>query len=500
MNQQRALFYNFTIDNTLGNEEKLLDQVDTPYTEMLPKASDYNVSVIKFTLPNEAETFLIEDNSYSVQISFRTPTQLNQINAYDRVSRTESMSLRSVFKIRSISDFLENLNRALIRCHGFLLDAMSLEHPCPYTAPGAPQVRVLSSTATIAEVHRILPISLPQLERTLRYSRIKVFLQILSCSRPEPQMIQVYLVNHAGVSVCLTGGKKLVVNQQYEFTDASMLRQPDIMSTPGAFQPIEPFSKILTSNDVGSSSQDWVLVFRTAGQFNYNILYSVQLSQSPVFSYNSEAPSALISASPSYFPYIAPAFQFNPETKQVSMILQDRQDMSSYTVGFSPRLYDAMPFDGVLVNGFYELSIPQAAFLSNGDPALPDYIETEPKFFKSFTYPSPYPSLVYRLLDINTIIISTGLAVAAEQESSTNARTLMTLDVSGSDFFNNLYQFVSNQLSTRTYPLLSDEPLRQIGMSVSYKYRSSNKVERAYLPPRTLFSMLLKFTPNGVMF
>ena len=154
-----------------------------------------------------------------------------------------------------------------------------------------------------------------------------------------------------------------------------------------------------------------------------------------------------------------------------------------------------MPFDGFLNGTHYTLRIPQAAYLPNTDPAYPDPLSGS--MYKSFVYPSPYPNLVFRLLDINTIIIGSTLAVAAEQEAQTNSKTLMSLDVTGSDFSNNLYQFVSNQLSTRVYQLLFDGPLTEIGIQVYYRYRSTNRLERAYLPPRTMFSMLLKFTPNS---
>ena len=499
MNQQRPLFYNFTIDNTKGNDDLLLDQLDKPYTEMLPKASDYNVSIIKFTLPNEAETFIIDDDSYTVRLGMRKPSQENpnQVKTMNNYTYVESMTKRDEFKIRSVADFLENLNRTLIRAH---LSLMVYLHTIPelvnepITDYGT-HPTIANYTATFEQFDPVGGrrfFGIPGFKRQVRYSGIVVRLTITSLGfgNGGPRFVQAWLSNNAGVTVALTGNRLMSPYIEYIFTDASLNTQVPDLPLPTTCQPLEPFSKILTSNETGTS--DWSVYIEHSDQINITV--KIRLYESPKWqSFPRELGDT--TGHQCFMPYVPPAFKYDEQTHQVSMILQDRQSLSSYSIGFSPRLYDCMPFDGFLNGTHYTLRIPQAAYLPNTDPAYPDPLSGS--MYKSFVYPSPYPNLVFRLLDINTIIIGSTLAVAAEQEAQTNSKTLMSLDVTGSDFSNNLYQFVSNQLSTRVYQLLFDGPLTEIGIQVYYRYRSTNRLERAYLPPRTMFSMLLKFTPNS---
>jgi hypothetical protein len=72
----------------------------------------------------------------------------------------------------------------------------------------------------------------------------------------------------------------------------------------------------------------------------------------------------------------------------------------------------------------------------------------------------------------------------------------MSLDISSTDLNSSFFEFVNNSIASRSYQLLSDLPLRQIGISVFLKYRSTGAIVPAKLPPFTTFSMLLKFIPN----
>ena len=270
MNQQRALFYNFTIDNTLGNEEKLLDQLDTPYTEMLPKASDYNVSIIKFTLPNEAETFLIDDDSYSIKLGFfktvSTPLTIGT-SRLENISVTRALTPRSQYKIRSIAEFLENLNRTIIAAHRDLLlavysvfdhetDGISVDFPV-VGIPGSPVVRICTVTTGFITGPNSTNLSVPSNERANRLSSIKVSLTI-NPAADGGFHIRFWLVNSAGVSVALTAGRNYVKGKTYTFIDGTLNTQQADLPIPDICQPLEPFSKILTSNDTGTA--DWKIV------------------------------------------------------------------------------------------------------------------------------------------------------------------------------------------------------------------------------------------------
>jgi hypothetical protein len=505
-----SVFYNFALTND-SDIAIPVDKTDTPYTEMLPKASDYGVSVIKFTLPNEAETFRILDSSYRVALSAPIP-----MNPLSFATFEVPMATRDEFQIKCIADFLENLNRTLIECHNGLikqisttLGTMTQVNPVPsvsslITADAdfrATQTVTLNFGSTIPKATRM-----SFLECGFRISVPNDGLNVT------PPYLTCFLVSPAGVSITLTANRKLAFGGTstpfYNFSDEVLLQSTTTFdSLPFNNAPLEPFSKLLTNNDSSSSSTgDWRMVFQFTSIYTtptasstcrrFTLEARVNHIASPAYSTGATGVSALTT---SRFPYIAPAFSFDQSTKSISMIFQDRAPLAGYNVLFSPKLYNIMPFPGKIITvgsvTGYAISIPQSAYTANTNPPLPDTLDGT--FYKSSIYPAPNPNDSYKLLDIRTVIIKTNLMTQAEQESTTNQRILMSLDVTGSDYFSNLYQFSSNNINTRTYQILDDLPLTRLGISVFFKYRTTGELVQAYLPPHTTFTILLKFSPKG---
>jgi hypothetical protein len=503
-----SVFYNFSLSND-SDVEIAVDKTDTPYTEMLPKASNYGVSVIKFTLPNEAETFRITDNSYVVGLA--APVPLNPM-AFATVQ--VPMPTRDLFKIKCIADFLECLNRTLIRAHNSLINQISATLSTLPTNP-VPRVNSLLTTDANFITTQEVTLTFSSIPKDVRMSFLECGFRIRSPNdggNVVPPVFTCFLVSPEGVSVTLTANRQIqfvgATDAEYVFTDEEFLRNTTALDPlPFTSAPLEPFSKLLTNNDsTASSAGNWKMVFQLTSVYTATTVSSVcrrftldgriSYIASPAYSTGSLGVSKL---SKSRFPYLAPAFAFDQSSKSISMIFQDRMPLSGYSVLFSPKLYNIMPFPGKLVTvgavTGYDIIIPQSAYTSNTNPALPDTLDGA--LYRSSIYPSPNPNESYKLLDVRTVIIRTNLTTRAEQENDTNQRILMSLDVTGSDYFSNLYQFSSNNINTRTYQMTDDSPLTRIGISVFYKYRSSGELVQAFLPPHTTFTILLKFIPNG---
>ena len=507
----QSVFYNFFITND-GDVEIPVDKTDTPYTELLPKASNYGVSVIKFTLPNEAETFRIVDTSYNVTLLAPLP-----FATIKRVEFTTPMPTRDQFKIRCIADFLECLNRTLIKTHNSLLIRISTLFPS--NVPRFTPTNILTANFATNQIATVT-FSDAQVPRASRYSYLECGFRISTTAFPRPAApnLQVFLVNPAGVSINLTANRQLAFdetgNTYYRFSDAVLLQDVDTLDPlPLVSAPLEPFSKLLTSNETSTTGL-WSMVFQystiytgttpsTALQFAMQAF--IDCIASPAYS---TGVPVVANDSSSYYPYIAPAFSFDNSSKTVSMILQDRTPVSGYSMLMSPKLFRVMPFPGKLVTvpvvntplpdytiTQYLITIPQSAYSANTEPAIPDTFKGT--LYRASIYPAPNPNDSYKLLDIRTVIIKTNLMTQAEQENTTNSRILMSLDVTGSDYFSNLYQFASNNVNTRTYHILDDGPLTRLGISVFYKYRTTGELVQAMLPPNTTFTLLLKFSPNG---
>ena len=148
-----------------------------------------------------------------------------------------------------------------------------------------------------------------------------------------------------------------------------------------------------------------------------------------------------------------------------------------------------MPFSGERQSdGNYVLSIPQ------------DVLSETPGTLKINLYEGSDIFSTYKIIDLQSIILKTTLPVSGEYESSSVDRVLMSLDISSTDLNSSYFEFVNNSIASRSYQMLSDLPLRQIGISVFLKYRSTGLIVPARLPPYTTFSMLLKFIPNNENF
>jgi hypothetical protein len=476
-----AQYYNLSLTNSNDTEIDLQITDDT-YVPILKKASDYKVSVLKFSFPSENPTFIIDnDNDYKLKFSMNTYL----LGSYGSLSQEYSLFKSADFNIGNINDFLENFNRTSILAHRDLLNQLCNR----YTS-----VDMLNNTFPINSMKTVNVNSnySPEFnfkEFTLDFST-GIAVDMMVCSieadfsfgvvNGDNVFVEIELIDALGNSMTIMSNKRLKKFQRVYFTDGSINSQSttSILDKTN-YQPLEPFSKLIIQAD-HSQRGNWKL---RVHNHHVGLLSTVQIDAnikvmfSPI--YNSP-----FNTTDLRYPKIAPALHYNQQSKTISLLYDEQIHRSAFTIELSKKLYNILPFEGVRQsNGNYVLQIPQE-------------ILTNTKIARIISYETTDIFSTYKLIDISTIILKTNLPVSGEYSSNTTDRILMSLDVSASDLNSSVFEFVNNSIASRSYQLISDLPLQQIGVSVFLKYRSTGKVIPAKLPPFTTFQMLLKFIPN----
>jgi hypothetical protein len=270
---------------------------------------------------------------------------------------------------------------------------------------------------------------------------------------------------------------KIFDGQTVVFSDGSINSQTLTLPLVD-YIPEEPFNKLIR-DATDSSRGNWTLTIVNRAQlidYNYNV--SVKLMFSPKV-------NLPFQSSDIYYPRISHGLFYDQAKKSVSLLYDENIHLSGFNISLTPKLYNILPFSGIRQSdGNYRLQIPQ------------DVLSETPKILKINSYESSDIFSTYKMIDLQSIILKTTLPAAGEYSDDTIDRVLMSLDISSTDLNSSYFEFVNNTSSSRNYQLLSDLPLRQIGISVFLKYRSTGLVVPAKLPPYTTFSMLLKFIPN----
>ena len=485
--QNIAQYYNLHLTNNSQDSINLAVQDDV-FVPILDKASDYRVSVLKFSFPSENETFIIEDPS-EYQIIY----SMNIYNESDNELKTVSYPLfgRNSFKITSINDLIENFNRTSIRCHRDLLNVITDILGTKNQQTGVVSktfkktvfVNGTSSNASPTQTVRTLDFStdvapdamLASIEVVASFSRVSSPGVI-----PYPICLSMTLTDNLGNSV-LVFANKIFNGQTVVFSDGSINQQTSELPFVD-YVPSEPFNKIIRDANV-SSRGNWTLTMINRSQgidYNYNV--SVKLMFSPKVDLPFQSTDI-------FYPRIAPGCVYDQDKKSVSLLYDENIHQSAFSIALSKKLYNIMPFSGERQSsGNYVLSIPQ------------DVLSGVPKTLKINSYEGSDIFSTYKMIDLQSIILKTTLPCAGEYESTSVDRILMSLDISSSDLNSSYFEFVNNSIASRSYQMLSDLSLRQVGISVFLKYRSTGLVVPARLPPFTTFSMLLKFIPNSENF
>ena len=143
-------------------------------------------------------------------------------------------------------------------------------------------------------------------------------------------------------------------------------------------------------------------------------------------------------------------------------------------------MYQIMGFKGYKVNNYYLLDIPQTANMEDTTLSI-------------ITYQQPSPT-AYKLMDISEIVIeSSTLPILGEANNIDGAPIIQSINTSSTDINPSIFEFYSNDIESRTYALVSDQPINNVNIQVFVRYSQDNSLRPVLLSPYSRFSMLLKF-------
>ncbi len=459
-----SIYYNFSLTNQ-SSSRTLLDHNDTRRDSILDKASNYELSIVKFNLPSgEIDTFLINnDTDYAITYSCLANDNTN--TNYQIVTFTQPMYQSKVSSMRSIQDFIENYNRSSLLCFKGLLSQLNSYYGnvITKTATGTS-----SNVGTTASVDLSFDFSTGITPANLFCSYITVTANIYGTATKQNMEFQ--LIDPNGISCILSAGKQYG-NASITYEDGSIYNQNSVTTlTQSSYQPMETMAKF--SQSTTTQKGTWKLRV-----FNKNS------STSPVFNFTYNV-SVTISFSPftttMYFPRVSPILNLTDDT--ISFVYDDNLPRSGFQLGVSGRLYSILTFPGTTVdNLLYTLKLPQTRIANSGTLSL-------------INYPQPLPS-AFKMIDLCEVQIRSGnLPVEAEQSALDKQAILSSIDVDVSDLNNSVFQYFNQNPSERAYSLNRTTQLNEINLNVFVRYRSTNVTTPVYLPAYTTFNCLLKFS------
>lgn len=454
-----SVYYNFSQQNNTKDAVRL-EQTDSSRQIILDTASDYKVSIVKFNLPNQIETFII-DNETDYVISYSFTTNTSDASAYVVPIVTQSLYKSSVFKMYSIHDFIENYNRSSLLAFKSLLTAADTYYD------NVKSISASGSNATVTD-KRDITLSITG-SATMFCSYIKLAANIRGTSNK--QNFEIQLIDPNGEK-CIVGGGAQYANRTIEYEDGSIFSQNTTnVLVEDNYQPIEPFIKLCGSDT--TQTGNWIV--RVVNK-NANPLTSFNIS----FSCTLTIYFSPVATNQSFFPRIPPSLDLIDD--KFVFYLDDNTARTSFQVGLSPKLNQILTFPSVYdpVEQNYSLKLPQNAIQDSG-------------LLKQYLYKQPLPT-AFKAIDICEIQIrSNDLPVSGERSVSTSEAIICSIDVDTADLNNSVYQYSNSMLDDRSYHLTSNISLSKLNISVFVRYRSTNAVVPVFLPPFTTFNMLLKF-------
>ena len=260
------------------------------------------------------------------------------------------------------------------------------------------------------------------------------------------------------------------------FEDASLINQSSLTTLSGSMQPLESF--IVHNPTTVASTGIWritVVNKNTDASQPFQLDYSFTLT---VYTCPKVKMSGFDAATDLYFPRIAPTLSLAND----SLVLTYDQNLSrsGFTIGLSPKMYQIMGFKGYKINNYYLLDIPQTANMEDSTLSI-------------ITYQQPSPT-AYKLMDIAEIVIeSSTLPILGEANNIDGAPIIQSINTSSTDINPSIFEFYSNDIESRTYALVSDQPINNVNIQVFVRYSQDNSLRPVLLSPYSRFSMLLKF-------
>jgi hypothetical protein len=123
-----SVVWNYSYRNST-TDDVLLDHTDKSNRPILDKQSDYDLSLIKFSLPASAiPSFKITDDSHSIQYGVNLNQTILGGTSYSSVVSTVPLYKHDEFPMYSIEDFVENYNRSSLKAYRNLLEKLAFDN------------------------------------------------------------------------------------------------------------------------------------------------------------------------------------------------------------------------------------------------------------------------------------------------------------------------------------------------------------------------------------
>ena len=466
-----SVYYNFVQFNNT-DQPVSCNQTDVRLVPLVNRADDYELQIIKFVLPSQSiEVFNIEnENDYRIQYSMptngTTPSPI-----WSTVTASRSMPQRTtngLVKIYSVNDWIELWNRTSLATYRDLLENINALpiHITKHQDTATGSISALGSV-TSSNIDISLLDGLPN----DRLAYIKVAGTITSIP---PSSVELQLISPSGSKNIICSNKQ--ISGAFLFEDASLINQSSLTTLSGSMQPLESF--IVHNPTTVASTGIWritVVNKNTDASQPFQLDYSLTLT---VYTCPKVKMSEFDAATDLYFPRIAPTLYLTND----SLVLTYDQNLSrsGFAIGLSPKMYQIMGFKGYKVNNYYLLDIPQTANMEDSTLSI-------------ITYQQPSPT-AYKLMDIAEIVIeSSTLPILGEANNIDGAPIIQSINTSSTDINTSIFEFYSNDIESRTYALVSDQPINNVNIQVFVRYSQDNSLRPVLLSPYSRFSMLLKF-------
>ena len=474
-----SVYYNFTQFNNTDSPV-FCNQTDVRLVPLVQRADEYQLQIVKLVIPSQSiETFIIE-NTLDYRIQYSMPNvSIGPSYSWLTTTASNSMPLSSTQKIYSVSEWLELWNRTSLATYRDLLyNLYNISMSNYYSLAKSENINLFGDDTVYDSTYLmdILPTG-----SKVAYIKVSGTLTSTLASSYELQ-----LIHPNGTSKNVIFSNKQIVpggSPSFVFEDASLRNQSSLTVLSGSMQPLEGFVVHNTIND--DCKGTWKLRFINKNlditqpfQFSYNITLS--LYTCPKANLN---PSTLQGFVEYNFPRLAPTLSLDGESLVLSY--DQASTRSGFGLGISPKMYQLLGFKGSKgINGYYLLDIPQSANMEDNTLSIITYKQAAPT--------------AYKLQDISEIVIeSSTLPVLGEANNIDGAPIIQSINTSSTDINPSLFEYYSSDIESRTYDLVSDQPINTINVSVYVRYSQDNSLRPAMLSPYSRFAMLLKFKKKG---
>ena len=253
------VYYNLNFYND-SDSSAICSRTDTRSSPMLLKASDYKLSISKFSLPgNDIPTFSIVDDSYQIKYEFNSQTNAGD---YGKIEAVSSLNDYKPTKFDSVDSFIECFNRASLAGYRDLLSAAEVDWFNILREQSVVN-QVFTADDQVEEVFCNIQLNNTTSNSDKRLGFVEVEFEIYGTNNE--LLLELVLESPNGDQCVLTSGRRVAQGNTLKFHDASTRSQNDLPSDEvlsGTYQPLESFVKLNGADRSHQAIGTWKLLIK----------------------------------------------------------------------------------------------------------------------------------------------------------------------------------------------------------------------------------------------